>query len=637
MRRLHHLQRPAAEERRGVVLLLTAVLLVTIFGFVTFSVDYGYMSMAQGGLQNAADSAALAAVVELGDGEGHAIDVAEDLAAANAFGSFTPDVRNARTQAGIFDLETKTFFPTSVGPNAIRVRAEMNDVPLFFGPVIGHDDFSGAAEAIAMTKPREIVLVVDLSSSMNNDTEPVESPWEIRDAAASRGLADPNIGFDLLQDLWDDLNFGTYPGQLEMIGEGLPKMAGRTRDRYGWMTYDYADLRYYGGIDPWYDYNGSSSEWTRKRAAYRWIIDKQLARLMPEAKPFPDSRNASSYAHYEKYLDFVITRDRWYRSHGRRQGRSSGSVWIPHGQHWWRMSDDRNPDTGEPFRDRVGYQTYVEWIIGCGRDRRPSNNYSVHSGLLTELSLDSPFAKTHSEDVNGETYQMPPRLYPMHSCRRSLIRACQQIRDKNAGISASVADRVAVVSFDATDQGRWPEVVVPLTTDYDAAALACSKLQIVGKNNSGGSTSAQIALDLAAELLEEQSQGGPSRNNSERVMIFLSDGAPNLRSISNGQINSYIGDNPHDDFYGSGEHRDPYKMNAPLVSAHKLRAMGVHLFGVGMGVGVDYGYMDRLSRIAGTDKAGVSERTSGDPLEYERSISAILDGIIKYAGVSLVQ
>ena len=630
--------------RRGVVLVLTAILLVTIFGFVAFSVDYGYMSMVTGNLQNAADSAALASVVELGSGESAAVGVAGELAAANRVGANSPSLDMTRTEAGIFDPVSKVFTPTSVGPNAMRVRTELKNVPLFFAPVLGKKKFSASAEAIAMTKPREIVLVVDLSSSMNNDTQPTRSPWRIRDGASSRGLSNADVGFDLMDDLWDDFGFGAYPGDSEHIGEGLVPS---NTWAYGNMTWDFGPLATETGPVPYYKHHRNAPEWKRKRAAYRWIIDNQIARLMPDAKPAPDSTNNASWQHYKRYLDWVISRKTWNKAYGGRKGSWSGTVDLPTDVHWRKLGNYSNPDTGDKYRDRVGYETYVEWLTDCGRDRRPTNDYHVSSGTLTQMSLDAPPAlrTTHEEAVNGDTFDMPPRLYPMHACRRSLIRAVQKVREKNSGVSAGVADRVAVVSFDATSEGRWPKVVVPLTTDYDAAMLACSKLQVIGSGNSGGSTSAQIGLDLAAEQLIEHQAGGPARNGSEKVMIFLCDGSPNLRDMSDADVNQYVADNPSPDYYQSSDfpwssYPDYYAAtyNAPLIAAHKARQKSnALLFSVGMGVGVNYGFMDRLSRISGTDKGGQSERTSGDPLEYEESIAAILENIIQYAGVSLVK
>ena len=55
------------DHRRGNVLVLTALLLVGMFGFLAFSIDVGYLCTVHTELQRAADAAAMAAAWELLD------------------------------------------------------------------------------------------------------------------------------------------------------------------------------------------------------------------------------------------------------------------------------------------------------------------------------------------------------------------------------------------------------------------------------------------------------------------------------------------------------------------------------------------------------------------------------------------
>ena len=616
----------SGDNRPGVVLLLTAILLVTMFGFVAFSVDYGYMSIVHGNLQNAADAAALASVVELGDGEDEAVLVAGSLAASNPIGSYSPTLEPTRTQAGIYNVDTRTFTPTTVGPNAMRVVTELNQIPLFFAPVFGRDHFSGSAEAIAMTKPREIVLVVDLSGSMNDDSDVCSAPEKFRDNASSLGLSDPQIGFRMAEQLYLDLNFGAFPGAVEHVGKGL--VAERSYS-YGLMTYDSGPLRYHSNARYKIDRNDNESK--RKQQAYRWIIDNQLARLMPNARPYPDSTNSDSYDYWEKYLDFIMKPYRWNRAYGTRQRKSYGRVWLP-------PSQDSDQIYYSSWDNKVGYRTYAQFLVDYGRDRAPIHSNSVNASPSklpkTELSAASPLVRKHAEDVNGTSFNFPPRTYPMHACRRSLIRAIQLVKKKNDGISASVADRVSVVTFDGLTSYHAPELLVPLTTDYDAAMLACTDLQAVG--DMMYSTASQPGLSLAAKQLKTTNEGGPSRPNSTRVLIFMTDGRPNLYDTPDSEISDYISDNPDEDFYSGNSYWDRTK-NAALIQAASGNRNNALVFSIGMGIGSDHDFMDRMSRLGGTDKAGGSPRTSGDPAEYEESITKTLEDIIRYAGVSLVR
>ena len=52
-------------ERRGVILVLTAIVLVVLLGFVALTIDVGLIQLTKTQLQSAADASALAAATEL--------------------------------------------------------------------------------------------------------------------------------------------------------------------------------------------------------------------------------------------------------------------------------------------------------------------------------------------------------------------------------------------------------------------------------------------------------------------------------------------------------------------------------------------------------------------------------------------
>src|SRR5687768_11228722 len=55
----------ARDQRRGVVLVLSALSMVVIIGFVAFSIDIGSIALTQARMQTGADAAALAATQEI--------------------------------------------------------------------------------------------------------------------------------------------------------------------------------------------------------------------------------------------------------------------------------------------------------------------------------------------------------------------------------------------------------------------------------------------------------------------------------------------------------------------------------------------------------------------------------------------
>lgn len=72
------------ESRKGAILVLAAVVLVVVLAFVSFTVDFGMITVTKGQLQNAADSAALAATQELMRSFGPGSTVSGSTAATSA-------------------------------------------------------------------------------------------------------------------------------------------------------------------------------------------------------------------------------------------------------------------------------------------------------------------------------------------------------------------------------------------------------------------------------------------------------------------------------------------------------------------------------------------------------------------------
>lgn len=177
--------------RRGVILVLTAVLMVVLLGFVAMTVDIGFIELTRTQLQSAADASALSGAMELsaiddpalvrtnarnavvqtaamhraGDQAAVAIDPVSDV----TFGKL---VWNGNSQTYTIQWgENQTPY------NVIKVRTTRttgrggdNRLPLFFAPALGTRKADVGAEAIATFQPRDIVLVLDFSGSMNDDS-----------------------------------------------------------------------------------------------------------------------------------------------------------------------------------------------------------------------------------------------------------------------------------------------------------------------------------------------------------------------------------------------------------------------------------------------------------------------------------
>ena len=187
-----------SQSRRGNIILLSAFVITMALGFAALSIDIGYLAVTKGQLQSAVDAATLAAAMELNPNidqtivENNVKAAAAEIAGLNAVGNnsgllLDPSVDielgrrdwNSASSSFVF-----TFGPKAVPYNIVRITGRLDDVwdaatgqmenrklPLFFAPAIDHDNVIMKVGSVATYQPRDIVLVLDYSGSMNDDTE----------------------------------------------------------------------------------------------------------------------------------------------------------------------------------------------------------------------------------------------------------------------------------------------------------------------------------------------------------------------------------------------------------------------------------------------------------------------------------
>ncbi|HKQ49550.1 MAG TPA: VWA domain-containing protein [Phycisphaerae bacterium] len=170
--------------RKAAVMLQAVLFGSTVgVGVAALAVDTGLMYASKAELQNAADSAALAAVSRL-----VAETNAMTLAAAEA-ATFTQLHRVAGDYADVIEADIvpghavlvtgdRFEFQANQTPyDAIRVTLRRDQtaadgpVSLLFGKALGVNSAQIRATATAMLSPRDIAVSIDLSRSMNDDTE----------------------------------------------------------------------------------------------------------------------------------------------------------------------------------------------------------------------------------------------------------------------------------------------------------------------------------------------------------------------------------------------------------------------------------------------------------------------------------
>ena len=178
-------------NRRGAIVVLAAVMLVFLLGFVAFTVDVGYIQLTKTQLQAAADASALAAAQELSGTDTpevvrtNARASAQAIAGLHRNGNLSSVTLNTSTDV-IFgktswNASTNTYTylwgDNQTPYNVIKVLAKRtvngsndNRLPLLFGPALGTSSANITAESVATFQPRDIMLVLDFSSSMNDDS-----------------------------------------------------------------------------------------------------------------------------------------------------------------------------------------------------------------------------------------------------------------------------------------------------------------------------------------------------------------------------------------------------------------------------------------------------------------------------------
>lgn len=268
------------------------------------------------------------------------------------------------------------------------------------------------------------------------------------------------------------------------------------------------------------------------------------------------------------------------------------------------------------WRNYVGPRTYIQFLMDYGRDGKVA-------GRLTPLARTYP-CPLNPDSVGGRTFMFPPAEQPMHACRRALIAALKVIEDRNAAIpNPSQRDHVAIISFDLKSNGTT--VHYGLGGDYYQAMQACVNLQAT--TDVGYSTTTEAGLVRARQVLQ---QGRPRAN---KIVVLLTDGAPNDWVTPEAVIATYMARHPSREYYGNGG----WWLDAPLMQADIMRAMGWDVWPVGIGLGTNYDFMDRMARMGGTaDVNGRSPRGSGDPSNYEQRLVRIFEQIIRTPKVQLV-
>ena len=199
------------QRKRGIVAVLAMIFLFGFAAMLAIGVDAGRMVSTQTSMQNAADAAALAAANELigsvrASSEEGAIVINENSGAVSA----AREVAREVAEMNGFDINPETDvrfgrrgFDAQSGEwpiiwdqapyNVVRVTID-ESMSLAFGWAVGRDEVPLSVRAAAFVQARDMVLTLDFSTSMNDDSQIKSIP--------TMGLTQIE---DNLQAMWDAL------------------------------------------------------------------------------------------------------------------------------------------------------------------------------------------------------------------------------------------------------------------------------------------------------------------------------------------------------------------------------------------------------------------------------------------------
>jgi Flp pilus assembly protein TadG len=576
------------QSRRGVITVLSAFLMILMLGMVAFAVDVGYMMVEQTQLQLAADSAAMAAGANMSSTQSTMTAAAQQYGTYNTAGGKTVSIASSDVQYGTWDSTARTFTNSGSVSNAVKVTARRDNSTggntTFFGRVLGLASFSIPVSAVAIANPRDICFVVDLSGSMNDDTVTGYGT-----SATYRSSGYTSTYNSMMQQVYTDFGFGTYPGTMQSFGSPVDSSATWSGSGSHGLYSSTGPLSK-STISTTYRIKTTDSTSAAQTKAYNWMIDNQVASIMSKAKPAPSSSNSASNNYWTAYLTYLT-------------GHSGA----------------------------IGYRSYVSWLMDeGGRDQTVDSN-----GDYGQLSIKSPNCVYHNETVGSTTFSFPPSEQPTHSQRRSVIAGLQEVQSHNSTISdPNQMDWVSIVTFDKTNDVATR---VALSSNYSTAMTSATTMQAVGE--SGASTDTEEGLLTAYNLIKPASQGGTGRENTQKIVILLTDGVANLHDSSNSTISSYEAAHPStyngvSNYYGSSD----YNSDAAFMQASVMQGNNWHVYSLGIGLAVDWDFMDKMARVGNTaDSNGQAPRTDGNPSDYETEMTALLDQIIDNPQVHLVQ
>jgi Flp pilus assembly protein TadG len=203
---------PAGGER-GSILVLAAIALFAIFGFATIAIDVGCIFTAKNELQSAVDASALAAASGLTFSQSTAVQRAMEISNRNLV---------LRQPLALQSSEIALLDNTTA-----RVSAQRS-VSLFFAKVLGLQTTRISATATARLGNRDIMIILDRSGTMDDDTVDPNVPQPITTTQnAANAFVDYVAGNSLVSDRIGLVSYSTTATLNNPLGRNFAQVKTR--------------------------------------------------------------------------------------------------------------------------------------------------------------------------------------------------------------------------------------------------------------------------------------------------------------------------------------------------------------------------------------------------------------------------
>ena len=546
-------------RRRATVIVQTVLFGGAVgVGVAALAVDTGLMYSAKQELQSAADAASLAAASQLGASTNAtqlAIQEATSIANLNTIMGDGADVISSDVVLGhaVLNGAKYDFQPNQAPFDAVRVTLRRDQtvsdgpVSLAFAKTFGMTGATMQASATAMLVPRDIGVIIDLSGSMNDDSE----LRHYKSFASGSGGTKPGVQINLEQ-VWMALpvakgkagvrngNDPPAPGAPSAgddqpgTGAGNPQNAGGDPStgspptggtppagpRWGWMT-GFGDVITLGSYNPT---NDSGLYYIPR---YQTTTDADVAQNLSEAgysaqeqAALLSSQYDSSSTYYRNRVKVLLGLAGW-KSKKQNSKYTGGSG-----------NGDNRVDSNEltqqasfPF-DQGSWSSYIDYVKSSWTQmKNTDSNLQYRYGIKTVSNYLLEWQAQHSK--TPELANAPEN--PLYSVKDSVQTMINEI------INLDTQDHVSLESFAQYGTHR-KDLSIPGPGQDLPTVLQEIPDALFGLQAGHDTSITNIGAGLQQAIQELTSVR--ARSAASKVVILLTDGKPNVD-----QNNSYVGNN----------------------------------------------------------------------------------------------